>query len=145
MRLIRKVSAFLSSGKHGFSPGFKVIELTGEKIRLRPMAATDAKPAFNFIMGDPGFTRFMDWNGPASVAELAYTYGKRWPKEMRRGISYPLAIEEKDKAGIIGCIQLRPGKYHRQYDFGYWLGKPYWSRGYMAEALGLICNFCLST
>ena len=83
----------------------------------------------------------MLWNGPESVSELARTYGKRWHEEMRQGASYSFAVEEKGKPGIIGCIQLKPAKYERQYEFGYWLGKPYWNRGYMAEALGLLCFF----
>ena len=87
-------------------------------------------------------TEFMAWNGPSSVGELAKTYGSRWPWEMQNGLSYPLAIEENGKPGIIGCIHLRPAKYPGQFDFGYWLGKPYWNRGYMAEALGLLCYFC---
>lgn len=84
----------------------------------------------------------MAWGGPESISQLEETYGVRWPAEMRQGLSFPLAIEENSKEGIIGCIQLRPAKYPRQFDFGYWLGKPYWNHGYMAEALGLLCHFC---
>jgi ribosomal-protein-alanine N-acetyltransferase len=124
------------------NPGFDHIELAGEKVRLRPTAAGDAGPAFALLTHEADFTRHMIWKGPKNVSELAETYSLRWPEEMQSGSHYALAIEERAQPGIIGCIDIRPAKYPGQFEFGYWLGKPYWNRGYMAEALGLICYFC---
>jgi ribosomal-protein-alanine N-acetyltransferase len=120
-------------------PGFDYIELAGEKVRLRPTEAGDAEAAFDFITREPDLSRFMLWSGPKSVDELRDTYSGRWREEMRQGTSYPLAIEKRGIRGIIGCIDLRPAAYPGQFDFGYWLAKPFWNLGYTAEALGLIC------
>jgi len=124
------------------TPGFEYIEMAGKKVRLRPTTAGDAERAFTLLTTEPDFTRFMLWNGPESVAELSDTYGKCWPEEMRSGKGCALAIEEAHQPGIIGSIHLRPTQYPGQFDFGYWLGKPYWNRGCTAEALGLVCYFC---
>ena len=139
----QKTQAMINtSEERPHNPGFDYIELAGEKVRLRPTAAADAESAYGLLTSDPDFTKFMLWGGPKNVAQLVETYGTRWPEEMRGGAAYPLAVEEKGNAGMIGCIHIRPTKYPGQFDFGYWLGKPYWNRGYMAEALGLICHFC---
>lgn len=122
-------------------PGFDYIELAGGMVRLRPTEAADAVTAFEYL-NVPGMSRFMIWSGPKSIDELRDTYAGRWREEMSQGKAYPLAIELLNTSGIIGCVDLRNTRYPGQFDFGYWLAKPFWNRGYMAEALGLICYFC---
>jgi ribosomal-protein-alanine N-acetyltransferase len=122
--------------------GFDYIELTGSKIRLRSTAAGDATRAYELIGDNQNILRWLCWNGPKDEAELAETYGKRWPEEMRRGIKYSFAIEEITKPGIIGCIDARVGKDPQQFEAGYWIGVPYWRKGYTPEALSLLCYLC---
>ncbi|ADZ72564.1 GNAT family N-acetyltransferase [Polymorphum gilvum] len=37
-----------------------------------------------------------------------------------------------DGSGLIGCVSL--GKLQQAPSLGYWLGRPYWGKGYMSEA-----------
>jgi ribosomal-protein-alanine N-acetyltransferase len=40
-------------------------------------------------------------------------------------------ITRKEDGLFLGCIGLRP---EDDYEFGYWLGRPFWGRGYATEA-----------
>lgn len=67
----------------------------------------------------------------------------RWPQEMRDGAKYSFAIEEVAKPGVfIGCTDARILRCPQQFEVGYWLGVPYWRKGYTPEALALLCHFC---
>jgi ribosomal-protein-alanine N-acetyltransferase len=78
------------------------------------------------------------WDGPASQDEIAETY-TRWQKEFRAGENCCLAIERTAKTGLIGGIDVRFPRHPQQADIGYWLGVPYWNKGYMTEAVRLVC------
>jgi [ribosomal protein S5]-alanine N-acetyltransferase len=45
-----------------------------------------------------------------------------------------LAITLRDSGPLIGGIGLRLVEEHRQAELGYWLGVPYWGKGYGTEA-----------
>jgi len=123
--------------------GFEYIELVGQKVRLRPTAAADAVHAFALIHNNQDILKWLCWDGPKSQLELAETYGSRWPQAMRQGTQYAFAIEEKNNPGVIaGCIDARILLYPQQMEPGYWLGVPYWRKGYAQEALALICHLC---
>jgi len=124
--------------------GFKYIELEGAIVRLRPTRVQDAPAAFPLIYRREPILRWLCWDGPANPQELAYTYGYRWPADMRSGCNYHFAIEETLKPGIVGCIGARIKLHPGQFDIGYWLGEKYWGKGYVTEALGLLCHFCFT-
>ena len=55
------------------------------------------------------------------------------------------AIELQGQA--VGCISVILGGdvYRRSAEIGYWLGRPFWGRGIMTEAVGRICREAFST
>ena len=57
----------------------------------------------------------------------------------KRGTEFAYAIT-KDGGEIMGLVSLfqRPGV--EIYEIGYWLGKPYWNKGYMTEACTAVLN-----
>jgi ribosomal-protein-alanine N-acetyltransferase len=122
--------------------GFDYIELAGKTVRLRTTTASDAVPAYCMLHDNQAILRWLCWNGPASEKELAETFGKLWPQELRRGTRYAFAIEEYNRPGIIGCIDARVLWYPLQFEAGYWLAVPCWGKGYATEALSLICYLC---
>ncbi len=123
--------------------GFEYVELTGEKIRLRPTTADDAGQAFKLLYNNRDILKWLCWDGPPSQHEIDETYGLRWPRAMREGTRYAFAIEIKTNPGVItGCIDARILSYPQQLELGYWMGIPYWNNGYMSEALALMCHFC---
>ncbi len=46
----------------------------------------------------------------------------------------PFAIVPRGSEGLIGLCGLEPEFTHRQSEMGYWIGVPYWGRGYATEA-----------
>ena len=47
---------------------------------------------------------------------------------------------QSDTAGLIGVIGLDP-RDDRATELGYWLGKPFWGRGYMTEAVRAVLEW----
>jgi ribosomal-protein-alanine N-acetyltransferase len=133
----------MSSGNNALhNRPFNYVELTGPKVRVRSTRSQDAAVAFPLIHKREPILRWLYWEGPANSQELAFTFGRRWPADLRAGRSYHFAIEESRQPGIIGCIGARLERHPQQFDIGYWLAEEYWGRGYVSEALGLICHLC---
>ena len=120
------------------SVGFSHIDIVGEKVSLRPVRAADAAAAYNLVKNEAVLST-LAWDGPADEEEVLNTY-HRWEEEMKAGESCNLAIERADQAGLIGCIGIRFPRHPLQVDIGYWLGEPFWNKGYMTEAVRLACH-----
>ena len=121
------------------SVGFSHIDIVGEKVRLRPIRAADARAAYRLVKNEAVLST-MAWDGPADEGELRDTY-TRWDEEIKTGESCNLTIERADQPGLIGCIGIRFPRHPLQADIGYWLGEPFWNQGYMTEAIRLVCHF----
>ena len=50
-----------------------------------------------------------------------------------KGTEFTYAITESGEDVLIGAIGLRPGPSEHE-SFGYWIGRPYWNRGYATAA-----------
>ncbi|HSP14656.1 MAG TPA: GNAT family protein [Thermoanaerobaculia bacterium] len=59
-------------------------------------------------------------------------------EEARTQGNYMFAIDDGELAGAIG---LHSNQDFDRAEIGYWLGKPYWGRGYATEALGEMIRF----
>lgn len=44
-----------------------------------------------------------------------------------------------DLVGVIGLLHIKPE--HESAELGYWIGKPFWNRGYATEAVGAIVDY----
>jgi len=121
------------------SIGFERVELAGDSVRLRPTRPNDAADAYRLV-SDEAVLKWLLWDGPNAEEELAETF-HRWQEGLETGEGYHFAIERTDESGLIGCIGSRLTEHRLQADIGYWLGVPYWNRGYMTEAIRLICHF----
>lgn len=118
---------------------FADIQLVGDRVRLRPIREDDAARAHHLVSDDAVLAN-LAWEGPAGEGEMAETY-RRLEGEWKSGESYCFAIERVNVSGLCGCIDARFPRHPRQADIGYWLGAPYWNRGYMTEAIRLVCHF----
>lgn len=52
----------------------------------------------------------------------------------RRGLAHPYAITLKDEDVMIGNADLFKRESDSLWEIGYWIGRPYWGRGYITEA-----------
>ena len=50
------------------------------------------------------------------------------------GTGAPFAICRADDGALVGAIGLAVTQQHRRAELGYWIGVPYWGRGYATEA-----------
>ena len=87
-----------------------------------------------------------DWEVLRMLLDEPYPYPEgafaRWiaqHQEMRANRThYPLAIEHDSLC--IGYVGVRP-KQDQSCVIGYWLGVPYWRRGFMSEAVSAVAEF----
>jgi len=56
----------------------------------------------------------------------------------RSGEDLAFGILRKSPSAYIGICGVHPA---RSWEFGYWLGKPYWGQGYATEAAGRLIAF----
>lgn len=50
------------------------------------------------------------------------------------GLSVTYAMVESETHDLVGCIGLSIASQHARAELGYWVGHPYWNRGYCTEA-----------
>jgi ribosomal-protein-alanine N-acetyltransferase len=123
--------------------GFEYIELVGEKVRLRTSKSEDARAGYELVHHNRDILKWLCWKGPKDRVELEATYGITWPRDAREGTKYAFSVEETGNPSVfIGSIDARIFRYPAQLETGYWVGEPYWGKGYAEEALALICYFC---
>lgn len=86
------------------------------------------------------------WEGPDDVTEI-----EAWIVRCRTATFEPFGLHWvlRDRTGdltgtagtAIGAAGTRPRYFRGRADVGYWLGKPYWGRGLMAEAAAALVRF----
>ncbi len=114
--------------------------LDTDRLRLRPFALDDA-PVVRQLAGawevaDP--TLYIPHPYPEGAAE-------EWigthARDAAAGDAFTWALERRDDAALLGAISLGVGAYHHRGDLGYWLGVPFWNRGYTTEAARAVLAF----
>ncbi|HYZ68556.1 MAG TPA: GNAT family N-acetyltransferase [Mycobacterium sp.] len=113
----------------------EVQELTGPRVILRAPTLDDADLLFERIASDPEVSRYMSWRTHSDVGET-----RRVITEIFNvGGETTWLIELRDGDGPIGVIGWRRPQPHI-IDFGYYLGRPWWGRGFMSEAVQLLLD-----
>lgn len=54
-------------------------------------------------------------------------------RDQRHGLS-AFSITERASGALIGCCKIAAGESDGESRIGFWIGEPYWNRGYMTEA-----------
>ena len=106
-----------------------------ERLILRPWSENDADSLFKYA-SDPDVGPIAGWTPHTSVAESLDI--------IRTGVDAPevYAVVLKETGEAVGCCGLIFGDNvddrPREAELGYWIGKPYWGRGLMSEAVHAI-------
>ena len=61
--------------------------------------------------------------------------------EFNTGEGATFAITLRETNELIGAIGLIIQSNHRRAEMGYWLGLPYWNKGYMTEAAHIVLQY----
>jgi RimJ/RimL family protein N-acetyltransferase len=62
--------------------------------------------------------------------------------ERRERVTFAITSEAD---GVVGAITLRLTPAHRRAELGYWVGRPFWNRGYATEAARAVVTFGFET
>jgi len=106
---------------------------------LRPFSPDDA-PALQKLVGDKEIA--------STTLNIPHPYedgmAERWiethePNWVDGRLAVFAIVEPA--AGLVGAISLRIEHAHKRAEAGYWIGVPFWGRGYASEALVALIDF----
>lgn len=114
--------------------------LTSDRLALRPFDEQDAHQV-QALAGDRNIADttlriphpYLDGMAEAWIAEHAGQYAN--------GTHAVFAIESKDEQCVVGAISLTLELAFRKAELGYWIGCPWWGRGFATEAAHRIVDF----
>lgn len=118
--------------------------LTTERLILRP-----------FILADAPTVRLLA--GAREVAEttlnIPHPYpdgsAEQWiathPQRFADGTLATFAIVERQRRAVVGAIGLAIEPQHALGELGYWIGVPFWGRGYATEAAHALLSYGFTT
>jgi len=115
--------------------------LRTERLALRPLNVLDAAPV-RALAGNWAVSKTLDvvpFPYPDGLAEV-------WINETREKIKadgdFALAITT-DQDGLIGVVSVTRRQVPATGVLGYWLGEPFWGRGYATEATARMLRFAV--
>jgi [ribosomal protein S5]-alanine N-acetyltransferase len=112
-----------------------------ESLILRPPTLADAQSIFQAYAQDLEVTRYLTWRPHLSILQtMEFLSGcmEAWKGDLR--FPYVITIKEADSA--IGMIEIRLNGF--KADVGYGIGKTFWGKGFMTEALSAISVWALN-
>ncbi len=119
--------------------GTKRIET--ERLILRPFVMADADAMYRNWASDPEVTKYLTWQTYKSPAD-ADSILKNWTEAYVEPDFYQWAIELKELGEPIGSISVvNHDDLVDMAEIGFCIGKPWWGRGIMTEALAAVRDF----
>lgn len=111
-----------------------------ERLILRPFELSDSK-SVQELAGDSRIAE-TTLNIPHPYEDgMAETWINTHKDNLNSGKIITYAIEKKDTKELIGAIGLVINKIHKKAELAYWIGVPYWRKGYCTEASKSIIAF----
>ena len=112
-----------------------------ERLILRPFTSADAEAMYHNWAADPEVTKYLTWQTHESP-EATRALLTDWVRHYAEGDFFEWAIVLKDTQepiGSIGVVGL--DEAIAAAEVGYCLGRAYWGRGLMPEALRAVMDF----
>lgn len=126
-----------------------------QRLMLRPLTPDDAPAMFKNWASDPEVTRFLSW--PAHKDELeTFQLLAAWDCLYQNHDNYRWGICLKETGELIGsislfeceqtpaaavCEALQLDTTHGSWEAGYCIGRAFWGKGYITEALRAVRDF----
>ena len=119
--------------------GTKTLET--ERLILRRFRLEDAKEMYTNWASDPEVTRFLTWPPHTSVEVTKRLLGE-WVKAYEELSTYNWVMELKDTHELVGNISVvRLSENIAAADMGYCMGRAWWGKGLMPEALRVVADY----
>ena len=116
-----------------------------ERLILRPFVTEDAEDMFRNWASDPEVTRFLTWPAHKN-ADITRMVLSDWVSQYPDNGYFNWAIEYKEIGQAIGSIAVvKLREDIGAADMGYCLGRAYWGRGLMPEALRAVMAYLFDT
>lgn len=118
--------------------------LETRRLMLRPFTLLDA-PAVKRLAGD---RRVADTtlNIPHPYEDgMAEGWISGHQEAYERGDAVTWAIVRRQDEALVGAIGLRIDTTHDRAEMGYWVGVPYWNKGYCTEAGRAVAGYVFGT
>ena len=115
------------------------------RLILRPFRIEDADDMFSNWASDPEVTRFLTWPAHPN-ADVTRMILKDWISRYEDGGFFNWAIVLKESGSVIGNISVvRLEEAIEEAEIGYCMGRAYWGRGIMPEALRAVMDYLFDT
>ncbi len=120
------------------------INIETDRLLLRRFVLSDALPMFKNWANDSDVTAYLTWQ-PHENVEVTKKILKMWIEDYKSPDCYNWGIVLKDYGKVIGSI----GVVNQNTDFdrcevGYCIGKSFWGKGIMTEALKAVIDFLIN-
>lgn len=121
-------------------PSYSTVQISTERLTLRPLAPSDAVALFA-IHADPEFMRY--WSSPPwQTMDQADALIDRDLTEMAQGTQIRLGVFLRDQQLLIGtCTLFKIDQQCRRAEVGYGIAPQFWRKGFMAEAVSALLEF----
>ncbi len=119
--------------------------LETKRLVLRRLTASDAETMFRNWASDPEVTRFLTWPPHGSVDITRMLLGD-WIPRYEGGDYFNWAMEWKETGSVIGNVSVvQLNEVTEAADIGYCMGRAFWGRGIMPEALRAVMDYLFDT
>lgn len=119
--------------------GTKTIET--ERLILRRYVVEDAEDMFKNWASDPEVTKYLTWPAHSDIGITEFVVSD-WVKSYEKEDFYNWAIELKEIGKVIGNISsVNNNEEIDKVHIGYCMGKAWWNKGIMSEALKAVIDY----
>jgi ribosomal-protein-alanine N-acetyltransferase len=117
------------------------VEMRTERLILRAFRTEDAKDVQR-LAGDREVAR-TTLNIPHPYKDgMAEEWIATHAGSLEDGTNLVYAIVEAEGNQLLGAINVAINQKHRRGNFGYWIGRSFWGRGFCTEAAGALLACC---
>lgn len=117
--------------------------LNTERLLLRPFRGDDAEAMYRNWAADPEVTRYLTWQPHASPS-ITRKLCELWAAESEKPQVYQWALVLKGLDEPIGSLSVvQQNEALSTAELGYCIGRAWWGRELMPEALGAVLSFLL--
>ncbi len=115
------------------------IELESHLVRMRPLGLSHIAHVQRLAAAEEiaRHTFVPHPYPPDGAKDFVENAREKWREEE----AYVFAILERASGDFAGCMGIHPQPPHQRAEVGYWIGQPYWGRGFASAALRLLIQF----